>query len=240
MKRRIAIGAALVAVLAAAATTYALAASGASTTQTINACVNDNGEIRLVSAAANCRHNESPISWNTVGPAGAQGAQGIAGRDGQTGAQGPAGPAGAAGEPPPDPDSVAATVMATGAKQGPFSQTPIAVTAVSHEVISPRDPVSGLPTGKRQHKPITITMDWGASTPLFLNALVNNETLTSVLIGLLRNGNQVATIKLTNASVSDYVEQGDHTKISFTYQKIEWTWVDGGITASDDWEAPVS
>jgi type VI secretion system secreted protein Hcp len=24
---------------------------------------------------------------------------------------------------------------------------------------------------------------------------------------------------------------------SFTYQKIEWTWLDGGITASDDWEA---
>ena len=28
--------------------------------------------------------------------------------------------------------------------------------------------------------------------------------------------------------------------LEFTYQKIEWTWVDGGITASDDWEAPVS
>jgi type VI secretion system secreted protein Hcp len=237
MKRRIAIGAAFVAVLAAAATTYALAASGAGTTQTINACVSGNGEIRLVSAAANCRHNESPISWNTVGPAGPQGAQGIAGRDGQTG---PQGPAGASGVNPPDPDNVAATVMATGAKQGVFSQTPIPVSAVSHEVISPRDPASGLPTGKRQHKPITITAEWGATTPLFLNALVNNETLTSVLIGLLRNGNQVATIKLTNASVSDYVQHGGSVSLSFTYQKIEWTWVDGGITASDDWEAPVS
>ncbi len=91
MKRRIAIGAALVAVLAAAATTYALAASGASTTQTINACVNGEGNIRLVSAAANCRRGESPISWNTVGPAGATGPQGIAGRDGQPGPAGPAG-----------------------------------------------------------------------------------------------------------------------------------------------------
>ena len=24
--------------------------------------------------------------------------------------------------------------------------------------------------------------------------------------------------------------------IAFTYQKIEWTWVEGGVTASDDWE----
>ena len=24
--------------------------------------------------------------------------------------------------------------------------------------------------------------------------------------------------------------------ISFTYQKIEWTWLDGGITATDSWD----
>ena len=130
--------------------------------------------------------------------------------------------------------------MATGQKQGPFSPTPIDVTAVSHEIVSPRDAASGLPTGKRQHKPITITKEWDASTPLLLNALVNNENLTSVLIGLLRNGQQVATIKLTNASVADYQQHGDTDTWSFTYQKIEWTWVDGGITAQDDWEAPVA
>jgi type VI secretion system secreted protein Hcp len=224
MKRRILIGAAFFAVLVAAGTTYALAASGASTTQTINACVNHQGDMRLVAVAGACRDNETPLSWNTVGPAGAQGAQGVQGASGQPG------PAGPQGEPPPDPDAVAATVMATGAKQGPFSNTPINVTAVSHEIVSPRDPASGLPTGKRQH----------ASTPLFLNALVHNETLTSVLIGLLRNGSQAATIKLTNASVSNYVQHGGYVTISFTYQKIEWTWVDGGITASDDWEAPNS
>ncbi len=124
----------------------------------------------------------------------------------------------------------------TGQKTGDFSQTPIDVTAVSHEIVSPRDAASGLPTGKRQHKPITITMEIGPTTPLLLNALVTNENLTSVLIGLLRNGQTVETIKLTNASVSDYVEQGGNTLISFTYQKIEWTWTDGGITAQDDWE----
>ncbi len=240
MKRKLAIGAVLVAVLAAAGTTYAWASAGA-TTQTINACINGDGFLRLVENSGNCRRGETPISWNTVGPVGpagaigATGAQGVAGRDGQTGPQGPAGPGAIS---PPDPDSVAATVSATGQKQGAFSQTPINVTAVSHEIVSPRDPASGLPTGKRQHKPITITMEMGASTPLFLNALVSNENLTSVLIGLLRNGSQVETIKLTNASVSDYVEHGGNVTLSFTYQKIEWTWTDGGITASDDWETP--
>jgi len=27
-------------------------------------------------------------------------------------------------------------------------------------------------------------------------------------------------------------------EITFTCQKIEWTWTDGGITASGDWETP--
>jgi type VI secretion system secreted protein Hcp len=237
MKRRIAIGTALVAVVAAAATTYALAASGASTTQTINACVNGEGNIRLVSAAANCRHNESPISWNTVGPAGAAGPQGVAGRDGQTGATGPAGPAGASGVNPPDPDSVAATVMVTGQKQGQFSQTPIEVIAVSHEIVSPRDPASGLPTGKRQHKPFTITMAWGASTPLFLNALTQNENLSSVVF-TLGTGSNAPTITLANASVSQYDQNGSNATFQFTYQKITWTV--GNVTAQDDWETPAS
>ena len=26
--------------------------------------------------------------------------------------------------------------------------------------------------------------------------------------------------------------------LTFTYDKIAWTWVDGGISAEDDWEAP--
>jgi type VI secretion system secreted protein Hcp len=28
-------------------------------------------------------------------------------------------------------------------------------------------------------------------------------------------------------------------EITLTYQKIQWTWADGGVTASDDWEAAV-
>ena len=59
------------------------------------------------------------------------------------------------------------------------------------------------------------------------------------------------TIELTNASVSKirtemlnnkYPENMQHKErehISFCYQKIIWTWEDGGITAEDDWESPV-
>jgi type VI secretion system secreted protein Hcp len=241
MRRKLVFGVGFVALVVAGFATYAWAASSAG--QTINACVNNDGNLRLVPAVSNCRRAETPLSWNTVGPAGPQGLPGV---QGQTGLTGPAGPAGRDGRDgtstgtPPDPNSVAGTVMITGQKQGAFSTTPIALTGLSHEIISPRDPASGLPTGKRQHKPIVFTKQLDSTTPLLLNALVTNENLTSVLIGLLRNGQQVATIKLTNANIADYTDNGDTEHWSLTYQKIEWTWVDGGITASDDWEAPVA
>jgi type VI secretion system secreted protein Hcp len=147
--------------------------------------------------------------------------------------------AGAAGTSSTTAPTQSMNISVTGQKQGAFSKgTPIPVLSISHEVVSPRDPASGLPTGKRQHKPMTITVQWGATTPRFINALVNNENLTSVLIGLLRSGKQVATIKLTNASVSDYVQTDQGAQFSMTYQKITWTWIAGGITAEDDWELP--
>jgi type VI secretion system secreted protein Hcp len=222
-------------VIAAGAGTYAYAAAQSGTT--INGCVGTgDGKLRVLSGSDTCKSNETPLNWNTVGPAGVQGAAGAAGA---AGAQGPAGRDGR-DSTSSNPDAVDATVLVTGQKQGSFSSSPMVLIGLSHEIVSPRDPASGLPTGKRMHKPITITKTMDASSPLFLGALVDNENLTSVLIGLNQGGQQVATIKLTNANISDYVLHGTTETWSFTYQKIEWTWLDGGITAEDDWEAPVA
>lgn len=237
MKRKLAIGAVFVAVLAAAGGTYAWASAGATANQVINACLDRDGQLRLIAIAGDCKRNETPLSWNTIGPAGAPGVdgkQGIPGRDGLTG---PQGAAGASASSPASPDAVPGTVAIVGQKQGAFS--PIALLGISHEIVSPRDPASGLPTGKRMHKPFVITKELDKSTPLLLNALVSNENLTSVLIGLLRNGAPFATIRMENASVANYVTHGTTETWSFTYRKITWTFVDGGITASDDWEAPI-
>ena len=40
----------------------------------------------------------------------------------------------------------------------------IMVIAVSHEIVSPRDAASGLPTGKRMHKPYACLVDWDLAT----------------------------------------------------------------------------
>src|SRR3954453_17088413 len=134
----------------------------------------------------------------------------------------------------------------------------IAVIAVSHSIISPRDPQSGLPTGQRMHKPYVITKELDKSTPILYNILCTNENLSEVTIkfwtpqikAVQGTGTEIQhyTVKLTNANVAsidfrmanirhtDLVKFAEYEDIAMTYQKIEWTWNDGGITAEDDWE----
>lgn len=137
----------------------------------------------------------------------------------------------------------------------------IGVIAVSHEIISPRDPQSGLPTGQRMHKPFVVTKELDKSTPILYNVLCTNENCPEVFIKYwtpqLKAGTgqgsevQHFTVKLTNANIAsisfrmanirhpDLVKFTEYEEIAFTYQKIEWTWNDGGISAGDDWEARV-
>src|SRR3954471_17293213 len=116
----------------------------------------------------------------------------------------------------------------------------IMVIAVSHEGVSPRDAASGLPTGKRMHKPFVITKQLDKSSPLLFKAVTTNENLTKVVLTYFRQGKAVAAVTLTNASAAQYVAHGQDESWSFTYQKITWTGIDGGIAAEDDWEAPVA
>src|SRR3954470_1995728 len=72
-----------------------------------------------------------------------------------------------------------------GAKQGAIDgsvtqkgrEGKIMIIAVQHEIVSPRDPASGLPTGKRMHKPFVVTKELDKSSPLLYNVLVNNENI---------------------------------------------------------------
>lgn len=139
----------------------------------------------------------------------------------------------------------------------------IMVIAVSHEIISPRDPASGLPTGKRMHKPFVITKELDKSSPLLYNVLVNNENLDTWELKFwtpqmkasagLGAGTEYQhyTVKLTNANIAsiafrmlnnknaDLMKYAEYEEVAFTYQKISWTWNEGGITSEDDWETPV-
>ena len=137
----------------------------------------------------------------------------------------------------------------------------IAVFAAYHEIISPRDPTSGLATGKRMHKPIIITKEIDKSSPVLYQLLCTNENLTDVTLRFwapnmatsIGTGQEVQnyTIKLINAHIASITlnmadnkipgqtSLPEEERVEFTYQKITWTWTDGGVTFSDDWLSPV-
>src|SRR6478672_2461143 len=88
----------------------------------------------------------------------------------------------------------------------------IKVIAVSHEIISPRDAASGLPTGKRMHKPFVITKVLDKASPILYQVLCTNENVsewelqfwTPQLRATSGTGTEVQhfTVKLTNANIA--------------------------------------
>lgn len=136
----------------------------------------------------------------------------------------------------------------------------IMVIAVSHSITSPRDSASGLPTGKRQHGQFTITKELDKSSPLLYSALVTNENITQWELKFYTPqvratsgvGSEVNhyTIKLTNANIAsinftmpntkdpNLTKFAEYEEVAFTYERIVWTWSDGGVEAEDDWQTP--
>lgn len=132
----------------------------------------------------------------------------------------------------------------------------IMVIAVSHEIVSPRDAATGLPTGKRQHKPFVITKEVDRSSPLLYQALVTNENLPECVIQFWQPSpptgldKQHYSIKLINANIvsidfrmpnskqPEFMKLAEYEEIAFTYQKIQWLWTDGGIISEDTWASP--
>jgi type VI secretion system secreted protein Hcp len=127
--------------------------------------------------------------------------------------------------------------------------------ALEHEIYIPRDTQSGLATGKRVHKPLTITKVFDMSSPKLFQALVIGEHMTDVTFKYYRisaagQEEHYFTVKLTEAivvSIKAWIpncldpktETLTHMEdVSFTYQKIGWTWVPDGIEAEDSWLVP--
>ncbi len=151
-------------------------------------------------------------------------------------------------------------VSIEGAKQGKFKgesireawKEKIPAIGFEYEVKSPRDAASGLATGKRQHQPVTIVKQWGASSPQIFQALVTNELLKTVLFEFVRtnsNGEEQVfyTIKLTNATIVSFHphinQQNSNSndipeteEVSFTFQKIELENKLAKTMATDDWK----
>ena len=142
----------------------------------------------------------------------------------------------------------------TSSKQGPIKgegKAPhpgewMPLISVSETATSPRDAATGQASGKRQHEPIKVVKEIGASSPQLQRALTSGELLKEVVIEFYRpNGIGPAelceTIRLTDAMITSIQNRGAVTagkgsrptdEISFAYEKIEITYTKGK-TASD-------
>jgi type VI secretion system secreted protein Hcp len=137
--------------------------------------------------------------------------------------------------------------------QGGDKKDKILVYSVDHEVEIPKDTHTGLPTGQRIHKPLTITKHKDQATPKIFKACCTGEQL-SVTLDFYRikpdgTEEKYFTIKLEEAIVVNAREYTPETflpsnkpffdmeDISFTYSKITWTYNDGNIEFVDDWKA---
>jgi type VI secretion system secreted protein Hcp len=123
-------------------------------------------------------------------------------------------------------------------------QDHIAVVAVNHGIVSWMR--TGAPKG---HQPLVITKPLDKSSPLLYQALSLREYMSEwELQQLAPTGGKPQkqfTIKLTDARIAaihyvmpnnrypDLSKLAEYEEIAFMYKRIEWTWVQGNIQASD-------
>jgi type VI secretion system secreted protein Hcp len=131
----------------------------------------------------------------------------------------------------------------------------IELLSFSNLIARPRDSASGLSTGPRQHRPISIVKEIDMTSTALRSAFVANEQLVSWALQFWTVGavdpvmdTEIYTIRLINANIASIreflVESEDaannglplREEITFTYQKIEWTWANGETTAEDEWQ----
>lgn len=153
-----------------------------------------------------------------------------------------------------------------GMKQGLKTLTPGNLRSVITQIGAPALDASSRASGSfsisgsRRLDPITILKEGDPASPVLLGALYNNTVLDKVVLNFYKPNPQGKnelhfTITLTNATIVGYrtyhgPSSGSGTgrkqyttneleEIKLTFQKIVYTWTKGGISFSDDWDAPV-
>ncbi len=159
-----------------------------------------------------------------------------------------------------------AHVAIKGKKQGQFKGEGFAdkrkdrwapLLSFSFSGISPRDPGTGLPSGKRHYDPICLVKQWGESTPQLWTAFATNESLAEVDFEFTRtnpNGEESVyqTVTLLEASIVQMKESssptttrapgattdvGEVDEVCFTFHKVTVENKDAHTVFADDWSS---
>lgn len=128
----------------------------------------------------------------------------------------------------------------------------ILVQAFDHVVEIPTDD-RGIASGRRTHRPMTITKEIDRSTPMLYQALCTNELLTEVTLNWYRlDGSgeyelyysmfmENAFIVRVHPWVPNVLNRKNEAMkhmedVSISYEKIIWTWEPDGIEYEDSWD----
>lgn len=127
----------------------------------------------------------------------------------------------------------------------------IEVYSVYHDVSSPVATSTGLPTGKRMHGPLSIVKAIDLASAPMLGMWVQNKVSSKFALEFYRpvgTGEEQLywAVELENARIigirtemlnNKYPENMKHQayeRVTFAYSQITWTYVDGGLVASDN------
>lgn len=139
-------------------------------------------------------------------------------------------------------------LKASGAKRG--KSAGIEVLAFTHEIRSPRDSATGQATGKRQHKPFKVTVEFDTQIIAILIGLIQSgESLDGTLsfTSAKKKGGKEAyltyelkDVKITSYQVSSTTGGDDVIILELSPKSYEAKTADGKVFASSDAAAVVS
>jgi type VI secretion system secreted protein Hcp len=127
----------------------------------------------------------------------------------------------------------------------------ILVQAFKHMVEIPTND-SGVPSGRRVHRPLMITKEVDKSSPKLYQVLCSGEVLSEATLRWYRldgsgEETQYFTVMLQNALIvkvdswvpdvldKQYAGYSNMENVWFTYEVIRWTWEEDGIEYEEHW-----
>ena len=110
----------------------------------------------------------------------------------------------------------------------------IELDSFSHGITNQVDAASGLPTGKRQHKPFVVTKPVDKSSPLLLGLATRGGVVPVVRLDFVNpaSGRRYYQVTLENVLVTSYQTSGSGgdarlvDSFSLNYEEIKWTYTE--------------
>lgn len=117
-----------------------------------------------------------------------------------------------------------------------------------------REAGTGMMTGRRQYDPLRIVKRVDKASPLIKKALTSNEKIDAVFKFFRPNPTgdgtteQFYSVEIKNGNVASVEDVVNNTldpqlvnnppleKVTFVFQDIKWTFMNGGITHEDTWK----